>query len=276
MSTTERLEVSPRGSRAAWGLALVLALLVTVNGWLTVRHAEHTSQHDREHLFWTLCHAGGTAEQRRDAFLTLVADGNAVWAAARLERLDLNGLDLSGTYLAGAVFNGSGLARAHLGNCDLSGSSLQTVDLSQADLTGALLEEATALKAILDGAQLRGARLRAISLEQVSAHEANFVQADLSDAYLYMADFTDATLTNADLTGADLEAAVFRNADLALVRLDGAKLLDTDFTGSNWWRSRGLTSEQITELTLKYAPPKDAPESRQSDFLRWLKSQPSR
>ena len=94
MSTTDRPEVSLRGSRTAWALALALGVLLTVNGWLTVRHAEHTSRHDREHLFWTLCHAGGTAEQRRDAFLILVADGNAVWAAARLERLDLNGLDL--------------------------------------------------------------------------------------------------------------------------------------------------------------------------------------
>lgn len=263
---------SPTGQRVVWAVAVLLGVLVTVNAWVTSRHLDQTSRHNREHLFWTLCHTGGTADQRRDALLKLIAEGNTIWAAARLDHLDLKELDLSGTYLAAATLDGSSLAGARLTNCDLNRSSLRTVDLSRANLRGALLEEILALKAILDGADLREAQLRAASLEQISAHEANFLRADLSDAYLYMADLSGATLTSAVLSGANLEAAILRDTNLFLTQLDGIRMVDADFSGSNWWRARGLTSEQIAELTVKFAPGDDVPESRRADFDRWLKS----
>ncbi len=263
---------SSTAQRVAWAAAILLGVLVTVNAWVTTRHLDQTSRHNREHLFWTLCHTGGTADQRREAMLQLIEEGNTVWAAARLEHLDLEELDLSGTYLAAATLDGSKLAGARLANIDLNRSSLQTVDLSRANLRGALLEEILALKAIMNEADLREAQLRAASLEQVSAQKANFLRADLSDAYLYMADLTGATLTSAVLSGANLEAAVLRDANLFLAQLDGTRLVDADFTGSNWWRARGLTSEQIAELTVKFAPGEEAPDSRRADFDRWLKT----
>jgi len=52
-----------------------LAVLLTINACLTSWHLQHQADNSREHLFWALCHDGGTPESRRDAFLALVADG---------------------------------------------------------------------------------------------------------------------------------------------------------------------------------------------------------
>jgi len=256
---------------AGWSLA-GLVVLLSVNAWLTTRHLEHQSRTSREHLFWVICHEGGTPESRRDVFLALVADGNSIWTAARLDRLDLDGADLSGTYLAGAIFDGSRLVEAQLTRADLLQVSLKTVDLRKAALSGAQMEEVIALKAKLDEAHLFEANLRSASLEQVHAHQANFVRADLTDSYLYMADFTGSTFTGANLTDANLEAAIFRDTDLSLTVMDGVQLVDADFSGANWWRAQGLTESQLDELSAKFAPDEDTPAERRDDYQRWLTS----
>ena len=249
-----------------------LAVLLTVNACLTSWHLQHQADNSREHLFWSLCHDGGTPESRRDAFLALVADGNAIWTAARLDKLDLDGVDLAGTYLAGTMFDGSRLVGAKLMRTDLLGASLKTVDLSQASLRKAQMEEILALRAKFDEATFYEANLQSATLEQVHAHKANFVKADLSGSYLYMADFTGSSFTGANLTDANLEAAIFRNTDLSLAIMQGVRLVDTDFSGANWWRAQGLTRAQIDELSAKYAPEEDVPASRRADYKRWQES----
>ena len=253
-----------------------LAVLLTVNACLTSWHLQHRSDNSREHLFWSICHEGGTPESRRDAFLSLVADGNSVWTAARLNKLDLDGVDLAGTYLAGTMFDGSRLVGAQLMRTDLLGASLKTVDLSQASLQKAQMEEILALRAKFDEATFYEANLQSATLEQVHAHKANFVKADLTGAYLYMADFTGSSFTGANLTDANLEAAIFRDADLSLALMQGVRLIDTDFSGANWWRAQGLTKAQIDELSAKFAPAEDVPASRRDDYPRWQTSRSSK
>ena len=91
-----------------------------------------------------------------------------------------------------------------------------------------------------------------------------------------MADFTGSSFTGANLTDANLEAAIFRDADLSLALMQGAQLIDTDFSGANWWRAQGLTKAQIDELSAKCAPDEDVPASRRDDYQRWQTSRSSK
>jgi len=89
---------------------------------------------------------------------------------------------------------------------------------------------------------------------------------------LLMTDMAGADLTGANLSGANIESAVLRDTQVALTNFTEANLRNTDFTGSNWWRARGLTSDQILEFRKKFAPGKDSDESKQNDYRLWLKS----
>ncbi len=93
--------------------------------------------------------------------------------------------------------------------------------------------------------------------------------ADLSDADCLMANLAGGNLAGANLTGARLEAAVLKGANLSLARLYGANLKDTDFTNSNWWHARGLTSAQIEMLKKKFAPSENAPALLKEDYQKW-------
>ena len=250
-----------------------LLVLLSLNAWLTTRHIERQSLSSQEHLFWVLCHDGGTPQSRKEAFLGLVAAGNSIWTSARLEKLDLDGVDLAGTYLAGAILDGSRMVDAQLMRTDLLQASLKTVDLRKASLVGAQMEEILALRARLDEAQFFEANLRSASLEQVHAHKAQFARADLSEAYLYMADFTGSSFTGANLRDANLEAAIFRDTDLSLSVMDGVRLVDADFSGANWWRAQGLTQSQLDELSAKFSPDEDASDELREDYQRWLEGQ---
>ena len=67
------------------------------------------------------------------------------------------------------------------------------------------------------------------------------------------------------------QAASLRGANLSLARFSGANLKDTDFTDSNWWKSRGLNSDQITWLKKNFAPGEKASAAVRDDYEHWLK-----
>ena len=100
---------------------------------------------------------------------------------------------------------------------------------------------------------------------------ANFNGADLADADMLMARLNGSNFENADMSGADLEAAVLASANLKLARLSGARLTDTDFTNSNWWRARGLSSAQASSLRENFAPSDNADEALRRDYAAWLR-----
>ena len=84
------------------------------------------------------------------------------------------------------------------------------------------------------------------------------------------ANFTGAKLDAAILSGAKLESAVLNGASLSLTRLDGAYLKNAEFKNANWWRARGLRTDQIEFLKQKYAPTADADPALKQDYTKWL------
>jgi len=259
-----------RGHLVRQALLLLLIALVTVNVWLTVRQTTDASRREQERAFWVLCHGGSTAEQRKAAFLTLVAAGNTEWQAARLNGIDLREADFAGVELERADLRGSQLPKAYLRGAKLNRTIFTLADLSDADLRLAELSEADFLRADLRRANLNEAQLAGASLEQVDGRGATLVMADLTDADLLMVDLTGADLSGATLVGANLQAAVFVDAKLLLTNLDGVDLRDADFTGSNWWQARGLPPEVLVELQASFAPGEKANPELQESYKTWL------
>jgi uncharacterized protein YjbI with pentapeptide repeats len=257
--------------RLVSGLVIMaLAVLLTVNVFLMLRQLDSFTRNSREHAFWTLCHTGTTPVQRTELFLKLVIEGNTSWQSAMLDGLRLADVDLSGAQLKSALFTSCEMKNIRFADANLEGAALDMSDLSNANFANARLRNATLFKSTLTDADFRNADLLSTSLEQAKGHGAKFIAAKMGDAFLPMADFTDAEFTGADLSGANLEAAILRGADLALANLFGADLTDTDFTNTNWWRSRGLTTEQLDILAIAYPPDPDATDSRKRDFDIWL------
>ena len=87
-----------------------------------------------------------------------------------------------------------------------------------------------------------------------------------------MIDLTKSNLTGADFTGADLESAILKEANLLLARFSNANLRDVDFTDSNWWRARGLTTHQIEHFKTVFPPTQSMESSLRKDYELWLKA----
>ena len=251
-------------------LGLILAVVVTFNVWLMSSQLRLSSDLSRERAFWALCHSGTTPQRRTDYFLQLVAEGNTEWQSAKLTHLELKAVDLTNAKLEAAVFSTCEFANADFSKAILNKAGLDNSDLTEASFSGVQMRNATLFKSVLKSADFRNADLLSTSFEQARAHDATFVAAKMGDCFLALTDATGADFTGADLSGANLEAAILKDTDLALTNLYGTQLKDTDFTNSNWWRSRGLSSQQLDDLTLSFPPNPQASESRQRDFEIWL------
>ncbi len=270
----EGLPVRPAASRLTQaGLAIGLLLTVvvlTVNVWLSARMAEDVRRSSREHAFWVICQPGHSAAERAGAFLQLAAAGNKEWRSADLRDLNLARVKLTGVDLSFAQFDNANLAGADLAGARVFNCSFAQADLSGANLSEADLSQSQFYRANLRQTKLRRAKLRAAWLQEAQAEKADFILADLSDANCLMANLTGAQLTGADLSGANLEAAVLRGANLSLVRMDGAKLKDADFTNANWWHARGLSVEQINLLKKQFPPATNAEPALKLDYDKWV------
>lgn len=247
-----------------------LAVLLTTNFWLMCEQLQNIAENGREHAFWAVSHSGTTAEMRSRYLLQLVADGNTEWRSAYLSKMNMDGVNLSGVSLAQISLSSGSFIDANFSESNLSGAALDLSDFSEANFSKSNLRNATFFKSRLVEADFRNAEMLSISLEQCVADKASFVAANMGDAFCPMADFTDADLTGADLSGANLEAAILKNANLALTNFHAARLTDTDFTDTNWWRARGMTSAQMDDFTLLFAPTPNATDARMRDFELWL------
>lgn len=223
----------------------------------------------QEHAFWTLCQPTASIDERTRAFTRLVADGHREWRSAATQGLILQGSNLNHAKLVVADLTACDLRDASLLEADLTGARLRTADLSGADLTEATLEGAECLRAIVDEADFHKAHMASISLEQASAKKAQFILADMSEALLLLADLEGANLTGADLTAAILESAKLQGATLSLTNLTEANLTNADLTNSNWWRARGLTTDQLLQFAADFPPTDAADSSRIQDYLLW-------
>src|SRR5215831_18958237 len=264
---------SPSGALRACLIAalLVTLALLTWNVQLISRQIRDQRAVSREHAFWTLCQPGHSSQERASAFSQLVAGGNTEWRSARLAELYLEGAPLNGPQLDRASFQRARLIKANLARASITKGSFELADLTGADLTQADLSEAHFYRANLAEAKLNRTKLTAAVLQEAKAQKASFLVASLADSDCSMADFSNANLGGADFSGARLEGAKFSGANLSLTRLNDAKLRDADFTNSNWWRARGLTSSQIEILRRNFPPRENAPTALKEDFDKWSK-----
>jgi uncharacterized protein YjbI with pentapeptide repeats len=260
------------GGRLGWWIGgLILMAMLTYNVRLIRQEQLGRQQINAEHLFWIVCHGSFPSHERADAFLQLLAQGNKEWRGAHLDGLNLEGVALNAADLQGTDMSGSALTRGTFVGAKFNNCKLRQTDFSNSDLSGASLAGVDLYRAILHDAQLRKANLRGATLEQVQAQGAILLAADLADSWDLMVNLSGADLSGADLAGANLEAANLRGANLSLARFSGANLKDADFTDSNWWKSRGLNSDQITWLRKTFAPGEKATPAVREDYENWLK-----
>lgn len=253
-----------------WLGTVLLAGLISLNLWILLSLNEAENQGSKQQAFWLLCEGVGSAAQRANLFANLVAEQHAEWRSAALQNLDLKGANLKARTLSKANFTGTNFSNSDLSNANLTGTKLDLCDCSSVNFQSAVMKEAQLFKARLDKADFRSAVLVAANLEQCSGDAVKFVRADLAGAYLTMAELPDVDFTAADLSGASLEAASLIRANLALANLSGANITDADLTGANWWRSRGLNSDQLSYLAESFPATKNDNVTRQRDFALWL------
>lgn len=120
---------------------------------------------------------------------------------------------------------------------------LDGLDLAGVDLSGAVIRDSSFKRTDLEGAVLTG-----VDGRRAKFVSARLVGADLSGANLVQADFTNADLTGARLVDADLRyarlfRAVLRDADLTGARLDRADFLYADLAGATWVDGRTVCGE---------------------------------
>lgn len=127
----------------------------------------------------------------------------------------LDGMDLTGRFLALA---------------ELSATTARAAVLAYADLRGAIAEAWDATGADLSGAELRGALLAC---------------ANLSFTRCVGASFADASLVGADLTGADLRGADLQGADLTAADLTGANVDGAVASGATRWPARFVIPRSV-------------------------------
>jgi len=128
-----------------------------------------------------LLHARRKPEGFYELLLELIEAGADI-SEARLEYLDLPGLDVSGMGAEGLLCNG-----ANLRGANFSEAGISFVTFDGADLTGACFEKAMGMHTEFNGACLRDANLRDVDIE--------------------FAEFRGADLRGADLTNANFEQA---------------------------------------------------------------------
>jgi uncharacterized protein YjbI with pentapeptide repeats len=147
-------------------------------------------------------------------------------AYARLEHLNLSGMDLSNSVLYGTILTRADLGRAILTNANLSAARLVDANLTYANLIGASMSET-----VLEGANLTGADLTSAFAMYAHISKANLTGADLKNANLCGADLSDsaldsANLVNSRLVNVNLTGATLVQADLTCADLIGTELSD--------------------------------------------------
>jgi len=270
---SRRVRASDTRSRrsALMTLTLVAVILVPfVCLWVVFAGLVDGPLDDRQ-CFFLLCREDSTRNARREAFLTLAAKGHNEWRSARLDLLDLRGVDLGGAKLRRANFRGTDLSEARLVRTSFAHAVLQTANLLNVNAEGADFRGADfGRNAVLSGANLKGANLEGANLAAVEASGVQLIEARLRKADLNLANLVDANLEKADLRKANLYVARLKGANLRGARLKGARLEKADLTDTNWWRAKGIKKE-VVRLMQEFEPGAEAPPALREDYEVWLK-----
>ena len=173
---------------------------------------------------------------------------------AELRKINLTGADLVGANFAeadltGAILDRANLSKAYLVRARLYGASFVGAELLYGlNLREALYDRKTLFPDTFDPREA-GAILIApeVSLHGVHLRGAKFWEVDLrgadaEGANLSGASFPGASLQNVSFIAANLQGATFRSA-----KMDGANLKDADIEEAVFWKTQGLTIEQVKE-----------------------------
>lgn len=177
----------------------------------------------------------------RDAVLERFSSGE------HMRRIEIPGIDLSGTKLGGVDFQYANLAGVNFEKVEAAGSILKNSSLREAYLVGADLSNTNLESADLEGANLDNANLTGVNLSRANLEGASLVGADLTGARL-----TNASLVSTNLSGAILKNAVLSHAELGESQLVGASLVGANLSGAN------LSKANLEDADCQGAKLKDA------------------
>lgn len=251
---------------------LVIALLAIVRPTTSGHHSKSSNigdSADAKELFWLLCHDGATTEERSNAFVNLLREGNTVWTSARLDGLSLPGHDFFGAHLRRSNLEGGNFKGANFSKANLDSSSLALTILDEANLSEATMIEAYLHKATMNQANFKNVNLTGAVLDQIVAHSVDFSGGNLSGTNFQLADLSESNLSRCDLSYANLDAAILRGADLEGTDLTGTLMEDIDLTDSNWWRADGIPLDLQDWFAAAFVPSRNADRSRREDFDHW-------
>jgi len=212
-----------------------------------------------------------------------------------LQNADLMNANFQGANLCDANFKGSNLWNANLQGTNLWNVEFQRANLKGANLEGAELWNADLQEANLGGANLKGAMLWYANLRNAKMCNTGFILMGparvvkpnpyskikydpnkkpdglISNSYYDKANFMYSDLMkheSANLQYADLTHANLRGADLRATNLDGANLWGVVFTSTKLQGVKGLTIDQLLQVTTLYKASLDPPlkEQIKKDF----------
>lgn len=133
-------------------------------------------------------------------------------------RLDLDGVDLSGFKPNVKVLSASRFRQCNLSGADFGGLNIDMVDFSYSSLEGANLQ----------GVSAQGTNFRSANLSNANLRSGKFCPMPLARRHAWPANFDHTILHGADLTQASFSHAVMIKADLR-----DCVLTETDFMGVN-------------------------------------------
>jgi len=167
---------------------------------------------------------------------------------AMLKRVTLNqctllGVDLGGANLEGAFLKGCQAEGVVLTQADLTGAEMENAHLTHAEMTGATMDNTKISGAQFDQSEsslvdFTGAEGTGPSFADANLTQARFTDTKLHtpvfrDSLLWDSDFSGAKLPNADFGLANLTNAKFKGATLTGARFYFADLRGADFTGAD-------------------------------------------
>lgn len=136
----------------------------------------------------------------------------------RLNRHNINDLNLVNCYLA----------RTNLNYVNLAGSNLNSANISNAFLIEANMENTRLNQTNFENSNLNQANLQSAYASGANFKDAFLIKADMENAFLIKTNFKNAFLMEANLRNCYLTGADFENASLYKADLRGAKGLSVD------------------------------------------------
>ena len=142
-------------------------------------------------------------------------------------QLDLTGVDLSFSILAGANLIGADLSNANLEGIDLTNNNLNGTILSFANLTNAKLDGVD-----LSNKDLRGTIFNNVDFSKVDLRNVNLAGSILKNVNLRGKDLTGTNLSFANLIGSSMDGVELNNKDLTGASLNGLDLSNRDLSNT--------------------------------------------